>query len=82
MAVKGKKKKVKRVARSIVVGHLERISSQIFVQNRKLIAEMMEGHYGVSPGLGAGLKGTPGRRPGLNISHAGQAIKGVFCFEC
>ena len=31
------KKKVKRVARSIVVGHLERISSRIFDQNRGLI---------------------------------------------
>ncbi len=43
----GKKKKAKRVARSIVVGHLEKMSSGIFDQNRKLIAEMMEGHYGV-----------------------------------
>jgi len=50
------KKKAKRVARSIVVGHLEKISSGIFDQHRKLIAfdqhrkliaEMMEGHYGV-----------------------------------
>jgi len=48
-------KKSKRVGRSIVVGHLEKISSGIFDQNRKLIAEMMEGHYGVSvPAWGPG----------------------------
>jgi len=42
-----RKKKVKRVARAIVAGHLEKISSRIFDQNRSLITEMIKGRYGV-----------------------------------
>ena len=41
------KKKSKRVSRSIVVGHLEKVSSGIFDKNRGLITEMIRGHYGV-----------------------------------
>ena len=41
------KKKSKRVSRSIVVGHLEKVSSGIFDKNRGLITEMIRGHYGL-----------------------------------
>jgi len=41
------KKKGKRSARPIVAGHLEKISSRIFDQNRSLITEMIKGRYGV-----------------------------------
>jgi type III restriction enzyme len=41
------KKKAKRAARPIVAGHLEKISSRIFDQNRSLITEMIKGRYGV-----------------------------------
>jgi len=47
VAGKYMKKKAKRVSRSIVVGHLEKISSSIFDKNRGLITEMIKGHYGV-----------------------------------
>ncbi|HUT29107.1 MAG TPA: GIY-YIG nuclease family protein [Sedimentisphaerales bacterium] len=42
-----RKKKAKRSARPIVAGHLEKISSTIFDQNRSLITEMIKGRYGV-----------------------------------
>jgi hypothetical protein len=37
----------KRSARSIIRGHLEKVSSRIFDQNRALITEMIRGRYGV-----------------------------------
>jgi hypothetical protein len=41
------KKKVKRVSRAIVVGHLEKVSSRVFDQYRKQITELIKGNYGV-----------------------------------
>jgi len=41
------KKKSKRKSRSIVTGHLEKISSKVFDQYRKQITEMITGNYGV-----------------------------------
>jgi hypothetical protein len=41
------KKKSKRKSRPIIRGHLEKISSRIFDQNRKQIAEIIEGHQGI-----------------------------------
>ncbi|MBA7715047.1 hypothetical protein ES703_124084 [subsurface metagenome] len=41
------KKKIKRKSRPIVIGHLEKISRRIFDQNRKQIAEIIEGHQGI-----------------------------------
>jgi hypothetical protein len=39
--------KKKRGTRPIIRGHLEKISSRIFDQNRKQIAEIIEGHQGI-----------------------------------
>jgi len=47
MAVTEAKKKIGRASRPIVVGHLEKVNSKIFDQNRSLITEMIKGHYGV-----------------------------------
>ena len=41
------KKKATRKSRTIIRGHLEKISSRIFDQNRKQIAEIIEGHQGI-----------------------------------
>ena len=41
------KKKMKRRARAIIQGHLEKISSRIFDQNRKQISEIIERHQGI-----------------------------------
>ena len=41
------KKKRKRVARTIVMGHLEKVSSKVFDRYRKQITEMIRGNYGV-----------------------------------
>jgi len=40
-------KKIKRKSRSIIVGHLERISSKVFDQYRKQITDIIKGNYGV-----------------------------------
>ena len=42
-----KKKKAKRKSRSIIVGHLEKISSKVFDQHRKQISEIIKNNYGV-----------------------------------
>lgn len=36
-----------QLSRPIIVGHLEKINSKIFDQNRNLITEMIRGHYGI-----------------------------------
>jgi len=41
------KKKTKRKSRSIIIGHLERISSKVFDQYRKQITDIIKGNYGV-----------------------------------
>jgi len=40
-------KKVKRESRSIVIGHLEKVSSKVFDSHHKQITEIIEGNYGV-----------------------------------
>ena len=40
------KKKRKRRARTIVMGHLEKVSSKVFDRYRKQITEMIRGNYG------------------------------------
>ncbi len=44
---KKKKRKVKRKARPIVMGHLEDISSQIFESYQKELTELIRGNFGV-----------------------------------
>jgi len=41
------KKKAKRVARSIVIGHVEKVSRHIFDTYKKQITSMIKGHHGV-----------------------------------
>ena len=41
------KNRIQKVARPIVVGHLEKISSKVFDQYRKQITDMIRGNYGV-----------------------------------
>ena len=40
-------KKAKQLSRPIVVGHLEKINSKIFDQNKSLITEMIKGRHGI-----------------------------------
>jgi len=41
------KKKDKRTSRTIIVGHLEKVSSKVFDRYRKQITDMIRGNYGV-----------------------------------
>jgi len=75
-----KKKKAKRKTRSIVVGHLEKISAKVFTAYSKVITDMIKGHQGIYAlyknnrlyyvGKASNLKGRIKQH--LNDKHKGQ----------
>jgi hypothetical protein len=44
---KKKKTKAKRKTKSIITGHLEKISAKVFIDFSKVITDMIKGHQGI-----------------------------------